>query len=191
VASQSSLDGTYVALLRGINVGGNNKLPMNDLVGMFERAGCTAVRHYIQSGNVVFEAKSALASRIRDVIRADVEERLGLRVPLVLRTGREIAEVAKKHPLFKPGVAPESLHVMFLADLPGKKEGSRLDPARSPPDSFALVGREIYLCCPSGMGRSKLTNAYFDGMLGTTSTARNWRTVLTLAEMVSSPSPSA
>ena len=182
MVTKSSVDSTYVALLRGINVGGKNKLPMKDLVSLFESAGCTEVRHYIQSGNVVFQAKEALAKRIQDRIRADIEQRFGLLVPLVLRTAREIADVAKRHPLLKAGDDPRLVHVMFLADKPGQKEGSSLDATRSPPDTFILVGREIYLSCPNG-ARSKLTNAYFDRALGTTSTGRNWRTVLKLAEM--------
>jgi uncharacterized protein (DUF1697 family) len=190
MTTKPSVDATYVALLRGINVGGKNKLPMKDLLGLFERAGCTEVRHYIQSGNVVFQAKDVLAKRIPDRIRADIEQRFGLRVPLVLRTATEMADIAKKHPLLKAGDDPASIHVMFLAETPGKNGGSSLDAARSPPDAFMLVGREIYLSCPNG-ARSKLTNAYFDRALGTTCTGRNWRTVLKLAEMCLEARPPA
>jgi uncharacterized protein (DUF1697 family) len=175
--------GAFVALLRGINVGGNNMLPMKELVAMFERTGCVDVRNYVQSGNIVFKAPANLATRTPALVGTEIERRLGLRVPVVIRTAREMRAVAHSNPFLARGADPESLHVMFLADKPGKKEGSSLDPNRSPPDSFILHGSEIYLCCPNGVGRTKLTNGYFDSRLGTTSTGRNWRTVLKLVEM--------
>jgi uncharacterized protein (DUF1697 family) len=175
--------GTFVALLRGINVGGKNKLPTTDLVAMFERAGCAAVRSYIQSGNVVFEAGAPLAKRIPGLIRTEIERHFRLRVPVLVRTAEEMSAVARGNPLLAKGADPELLHVMFLADRPSAKECSALDPDRSPPDTFVVWGREIYLSCPNGVARTKLTNAYFDATLGTTSTGRNWRTVLKLVEM--------
>jgi uncharacterized protein (DUF1697 family) len=176
---------SFVALLRGINVGGKNRLPMRDLVAMFERAGATDVRHYIQSGNVVFRATSKLAGRIPDLVSKEIDRGLGLKVPVMVRSSAELHAVAKANPLLAAGADPGTLHVVFLADFPGKKESAALDPRRSPPDSFALVGRDIYLCCPNGVARTKLTNAYFDSTLRTISTGRNWRTVLTLVEMSS------
>jgi uncharacterized protein (DUF1697 family) len=181
--SESLAGGAFVALLRGINVGGKNILPMRDLVAIFERAGCMEVRNYVQSGNVVFKAAAKLAARMPALAGTEIERRFGLRVPVVIRTGKEMRAIARGNPLLASGADPESLHVMFLADKPGKKESSSLDPNRSPPDSFILKGREIYLCCPNGVARTKLTNAYFDATLGTTSTGRNWRTVLKLVEM--------
>jgi uncharacterized protein (DUF1697 family) len=175
-----------VALLRGINVGGKNMLPMRDLVAMFERAGCAEVRHYIQSGNVVFRAAGALAARISRVIADDIEGTFRLSVPVVVRSGKELGAAAKGNPHIAGGADPAACHVMFLADAPSKKQCAALDPARSPGDSFVVKGREVYLLCPNGVARTKLTNAYFDSALGTTSTGRNWKTVLKLAEMAGS-----
>jgi uncharacterized protein (DUF1697 family) len=177
------MSSTYVALLRGINVGGKNKLPMKDLVTLFERAGCVRVRHYIQSGNVVFDADAAVAAGLAAVVEQEIARRFGLRVPVVLRTERELRAVAKKNPFLEAGAPAGSLYVMFLAEDPGKARAAALDPARSPPDEFLVRGREIYLACPNGVGNSKLTNAWFDAKLGTTSTARNWNTVLKLVAM--------
>jgi uncharacterized protein (DUF1697 family) len=179
-----------VALLRGINVGGKNVLPMRDLVAMFERAGCAEVRHYIQSGNVVFRAAGTLAARISRVIAGDIEGTFRMTVPVVVRSAKELGAVAKGNPHIAGGADPTACHVMFLADAPTRKQCAALDPARSPGDAFVVKGREVYLLCPNGVARTpngvartKLTNAYFDSALGTTSTARNWRTVLKLAEM--------
>jgi uncharacterized protein (DUF1697 family) len=160
-------NGTFVALLRGINVGGKNKLPMKDLVAMFERAGCVTARHYIQSGNVVFEAPPALAAKI----------------PTLVRSAKELRAAAAGNPFLAAAADPDALHVMFLADAPSKTAIAALDPQRSPPDAFAVEGREIYLSCPNGVARTKLSNAWFDAKLATTSTGRNWRTVLTLVSM--------
>jgi uncharacterized protein (DUF1697 family) len=179
----SSSSGTFVALLRGINVGGKNMLPMRDLVALFERAGCAEVRHYIQSGNIVFRADGRLAARISQVVAAGIERGFRMRVPVVVRTGRELAAVARGNPFLADGGDPAACHVLFLADAPTKKQAAALDPGRSPPDAFVVKGREVYLSCPNGVARTKLTNAYFDSVLGTTSTGRNWRTVLKLTEM--------
>jgi uncharacterized protein (DUF1697 family) len=185
VTSKSPASGVFVALLRGINVGGKNMLPMKDLVTIFERAGCVEVRHYVQSGNVVFRATATLAGRIAGVVGAEIQRRFGLRVPVVIRSGAEMRAIARDNPFLESGAAPESLHVMFLAGKPHRKDSLALDANRSLTDSFVLKGREIYLRCPNGVARTKLTNAYFDATLGTTSTGRNWRTVLKLAEMSS------
>jgi len=173
----------HVALLRGINVGGKNKLPMPVLAGLFEAIGCGAVRTYIQSGNVVFRAAPALSERVPDLISAAIARRFGLRVPVVTRTATELRGVRRRNPFLASGAAPETLHVGFLADRPPRAAVAALDRQRSPPDEFVVRGGEIYLRCPNGIGRSKLTNAYFDTQLGTTSTLRNWNTVLALVEL--------
>ncbi len=175
----------YVALLRGINVGGKNMLPMKDLAAMFVAAGCGDVATYIQSGNVVFSAEEKLAAGLGGVIAKRVEEWFGLRVPVVLRSAEELDAVIRGNPFLRDGAPEEMLHVCFLADLPSAQMIAGLDANRSAPDEFALVGREIYMRLPNGMARTKLTNAYFDSKLKTVSTMRNWRTVLKLAEMAS------
>jgi len=175
----------YVALLRGINVGGKNKLPMKDLAAMFSAAGCASVETYIQSGNVVFEAHPAVAERLPATIAGTILERWRYRVPVVVRTADEVKDVARGNPFVAAGQSPDALHVVFLADKPRPAGVASLDVRRSPPDEFAVRGREIYLRLPNGVARSKFTNAYFDSTLGTTSTVRNWRTVLKLVEMSS------
>ncbi len=174
--------GRYVALLRGINVGGRNRLPMADLAAIFTDLGCTRVRTWIQSGNVVFEAGAALARQIPGRVAEGIAARHALTVPVVLRSAAELQAVAKRHPL-AAGADASCLAVMFLARRPTAAAAAALDPQRSPGDTFRLIGREVFLCCPGGMARSKLTNACFDKALGTVSTTRNWRTVRKLAEM--------
>jgi uncharacterized protein (DUF1697 family) len=174
----------HVALLRGINVGGKNMLPMKELAAMFANAGCSDVVTYIQSGNVVFCADDKVAAGLDAAIARQVEARFGLRVPVVLRTAAEIDAVIRANPFLKAGASEEMLHVSFLADRPGKDLVAGLDAGRSAPDAFTVVGREIYMQLVNGVAGTKLTNAYFDSKLKTVSTMRNWRTVLKLAEML-------
>lgn len=177
------MDNVNIALLRGINVGGRNKLPMKALVPIFEAAGCQGVRTYIQSGNVVFSAPSPAGQRVPEKVAAAILEQFGLRVPVILRTASELGAILHTNPFLGVDPGGRSLHVAFLADQPTPENIAQLDPSRSPPDEFAVIGREIYLRFPNGTARSKFTTTYFDTRLGTTSTVRNWRTVLNLAEM--------
>jgi uncharacterized protein (DUF1697 family) len=172
-----------VALLRGINVGGKNLLPTKDLARMFAEAGCADVRTYIQSGNVVFKAPAG-APKVAEVVAANIEKRFGFRIPVILRTSEQLVRTIRDNPFIGTGVDKKWLHVYFLASVPSAGAIASLDPARSAPDVFQVRGQEIYLHLPNGMGRSKLTNAYFDSKLSTTCTARNWATVLKLSEMM-------
>jgi len=170
----------HVALLRGINVGGRNKLPMSSLAEIFNDVGCSRVQSYIQSGNVVFEATPALASRVPAVIAQAVLERFEFEVPVIVRTAEELKGIVQANPFLQAGADERTLHVAYLADLPDVARVRALDRDRSPPDEFEVRGREVFLRCPNGLARTKLTNAYFDSRLGTTSTVRNWRTTLRL-----------
>jgi uncharacterized protein (DUF1697 family) len=174
---------THVALLRGINVGGKNVLPMKDLAQMFSDAGCANVHTYIQSGNVVFEAPAG-ATKIAEGITTKIEKRYGFRIPVILRTSQQLRKTIRENPFLAVGANEKALHVYFLADAPSAGAIAGLDPSRSAPDVFHVRGQEIYLHLPNGMARTKLTNAYFDSKLSTTCTARNWATVLKLSEMM-------
>ena len=170
-------------MLRGVNVGGKNKLPMKDLAVIFEKAGCGSVATYIQSGNVVFDADAKLAKTLASRMASEIEKGFGFKVPVILRTGQQLASAISANPWLPKGIPEKELHVMFLADAPAHEKIQGLDPARSAPDAFCVSGQEIYLHLPNGAGNSKLTNAWFDSRLTTVSTSRNWATVLRLAEM--------
>ena len=176
----------YVALLRGINVGGKNRLPMADLRDIFTAAGCGAVRTYIQSGNAVFEATQDLAEAVPETVALAIGERFGYETSVIVRSGEELRRIAASNPFDTSG-DPRFLLVAFLLDTPTADSVSRLDPDRSPPDEFAVRGSNVYLRYPNGVARSKLTNEYLAGQLQTVSTMRNWRTVLRLLEMVDTP----
>jgi uncharacterized protein (DUF1697 family) len=156
---------------------------MKNLAAMFDGLGCRSVATYIQSGNVLFAAPAGLARRVPGLIEAAIDEEFGFEVPVIVRSAGELRETARGNAFLKQGADPRSLHVAFLRDRPPASRSRALDPDRSPPDAFVLRGRDVYLYCPNGYGKSKLTNAYFDSRLGTTSTVRNWRTVMTLTEL--------
>jgi uncharacterized protein (DUF1697 family) len=176
----SRMADTQLALLRGINVGGKNKLPMRDLAAMFEEAGCENVRTFIQSGNVIFTATSNVSKRLAGVVTLKIADRFGHQVPVILRTAQQLRDVISNNPFPQA----EDLHVMFLADRPSPAKIASLDPDRSPPDVFLVRGQEIYLHLLNGAARTKLTNAWFDSKLGTVSTGRNWRTVNKLLDLM-------
>ncbi len=173
---------TFVAFLRGINVGGKNKVSMTDLAAIFRDSGCRNVRTYIQSGNVLFEAPLISATFGR-LLAEQIHQRLAVNSPVVIRSSEQLTEVARSNPFIGRGREEDSLHVLFLADEPTPALVNQLDPARSFPDEFVVQGREIYLHLPNGVARSKLTNAYFDVKLKTICTGRNWRTVVKLAAL--------
>lgn len=173
----------YVALLRGINVGGKNKLPMKELAEIFAKAGCGGVKTYIQSGNVVFTAPAGLCDGLAEKVSKQIEKQFGHRPPMVLRSQQQMMDVVWSNPFLLPGVDEKSLCVMFLGKKPTAQEIAKLDPNRSPGDEYFVRGEDIYMRVRH-MAETKLTNAYFDAKLGTVSTARNWRTTVTLAEMM-------
>lgn len=173
----------HVALLRGINVGGKNKMSMRELAAIFEESGCGEVRTYIQSGNVVFMASPSVARKVPATVTQVIHDHIKQHIPVILRTESELRSVVRSNPFLKVGADPRSLHVAFLQSVPRASRARGMDPERSPGDSFQLRGRELYLRLPNGTARTKITNAWIDSQLETTSTIRNWRTVLKLLEI--------
>jgi uncharacterized protein (DUF1697 family) len=174
--------GVYVVLLRGVNVGGKARVPMAALRASLEGLGFEDVVTYIQSGNVVLCSRSAngrraLARRIEAVVASE----FGVPAKALLRTPAELAEVEAANPFAR--AERSKLHVVFLSKPPPPAAVAELDPNRSPPDEFAVEGREIYLHLPNGAGRTKLTIDYFERRLGVDATHRNWNTLLKLIEL--------
>jgi uncharacterized protein (DUF1697 family) len=178
------MSNVYVAMLRGINVGGNNLVPMKDLAAMFRDTPCEKVQTYIQSGNVIFHTTPGLCSQVPAEVTALIQQRLGLKVPIILRTLAQMNAVAANNPFLPAGAPENELHVSFLADTPTQQSIELLDPHRSPPGQFQVRGQEVYLWLPKGVAGTKLTNEYFGSKLATKSTQRNWRTVTKLLALM-------
>ncbi|MCU1467400.1 MAG: hypothetical protein JWM72_3328, partial [Actinomycetia bacterium] len=148
----------YVALLRSVNVGGR-KVPMADLRAVFEELGYTDVRTYIQSGNVVFDAKSGNPARIRSLIESELKSEFGMEITVLLRTPAELGKIVKRNPF------DENAYVTFLDKAPARKLVEAIDPAAFAPDEFVVDGLEVFVRCPNGYGRTKINNAFFERKL--------------------------
>jgi uncharacterized protein (DUF1697 family) len=174
----------YAGLIRGINVGGNRKLPMAGLRAALQEAGYEDVSTYIQSGNVVVRSGASGGAVGRGVERV-IEESFGFTVRVLVRTHDELEAIAAGNPYLerKSKAETSKLHVVFLDGSPSAASIARLDPNRSPGDEFTVTGHEIYLHHPNGYGRSKLSLDWFERGLGVAGTARNWNTLLKLIEL--------
>jgi len=172
----------WIALLRAVNVGGNNKLPMASLVSLLEGAGCSEVRTYIQSGNAVFRSEEtdakALAGRIGDAVLAEH----GFRPGVIVLDAAELEHAVTKNPFPEAEADPTRLHLFFLSDRPKTPNLDKLNRAKAASERYSLSGNLLYFHAPDGVGRSKFP-AKVEPALGVKATARNWRTVNKLLEM--------
>ncbi len=175
---------TYVAMLRGINVGGKKVVKMDALRAAASAAGLKKVRTYVQSGNVVFERGKRNTESVEGDIRNLVKKGFGFDVTVVVRTKEQLESAVAFLPFVDED--PEKLHVTFLSDEPASVPAERLEGAKGRTEEFAVRGREVYLYCPDGYGRTKLSNAFLERVLGVPATTRNWRTVNALLAMTKS-----
>jgi uncharacterized protein (DUF1697 family) len=173
----------YVCLLRGVNLGPRRRVDMKALGEVFARLGHQDVTTYVQSGNVVFTGRKARPTTLARAIEKQIAEDLGVDATALVLTAEELADVADANPFLGAGADPTTLHVTFLSDEPDAKGLERVDPAGFAPDEFRVRGREVYLRCPNGYGRSKLNNAFWEKTARVAATTRNWRTVTKLREL--------
>ncbi len=173
---------TWIALLRGINVGGNNRLPMADLAAILEASGARGVRTWIQSGNAVFDADPADARAFAASVSAAIRERHGFAPHVLVVPAAALRAVIERNPYPEAAADPTSLHVFFLDAEPAAPDHASLARVAAPDERYAVDGAVCYLHVPSGLGRSKLALKLEKG-LGVPATARNWNTVLKLAAL--------
>jgi uncharacterized protein (DUF1697 family) len=172
----------HVVLLRGINIGSRNRISMPELREALEDAGFEDVRTHLQSGNVVLTSSAKPESVARKCEKL-ISERFGLEIPVVVRTGAELAAVVKRNPLAKVATDPKRYQVSFLsAKLPAKVVGE-LEAVAADSEQVVAVGREVYAWHPKTIARSKLWTKLAGKGLGVTATARNWATVEALLEL--------
>jgi uncharacterized protein (DUF1697 family) len=173
----------YVAMLRGVNAGGN-PLKMAWLREACAELGFGEVQTYLQSGNLVLSSKLG-AEAIAKKLKAAVDAQTRLPVPVVVRTAAEMAKVVADNPFLKQkGIDPTKLHVTFLEQSAARPDTAKLDKLAGTRDEYRLAKREVYLHCPINYGQSKLVNTALEKILGI-ATTRNWNTTTTLAAMAS------
>jgi len=173
---------TYIALFRGINVGGNNKLPMKELVAVLEELGLQNIRTYIQSGNVVFESKSQNLDQLADMMTAAISKSHGFEPKVLLLDAAKLAQAINNNPFPEGEAAGNTLHFNFLSGKPPKPDLAAIEKIRAATERFQLKGDVFYLHAPDGIGRSKLA-LNMERLLGVPMTGRNWNTVSKLQEM--------
>ncbi len=169
----------YIALLRGINVGGKAKLKMADLKLLFEDLGFEAVATYIQSGNVVFAAKNGKG--LEEKISKEIKSKFGYEVPVLVKTTAEIEKIVKDCPFEKD--KKEASYFVLLKKPPQKELVKAAEQLNYPDEEFVITDECVYLYCATGYGKAKLNNNLFEKKLKVSATTRNYRTLLKLVEM--------
>lgn len=173
---------TYIALLRGINVGGNNSLPMKELVAILASAGARQIKTYIQSGNAVFQSGGKNLSQLSKKLAAEIKQRHGFEPHILILELEAIKKAIAENPFPEAEADPGSLHLGFLATRPKSPKLEKLSSLKKESERFFLGDGVFYLHAPEGVGRSKLA-ASAEKLLGVPMTDRNWRTVCKIMEM--------
>jgi uncharacterized protein (DUF1697 family) len=167
---------TWIALLRGINVGGNNLLPMKELAELVRKIGLEDVRTTIQSGNLVFRSRAKSAQSLAKRIATGVEAAKGFRPTVLVLSAEELQLAASENPFPDALADPRRLHLFFLSERPTRADAAALERIRAGREAFVLCDRVFYLHTPDGLGTSKLGKVA-ERHLGVEATARNWNTV--------------
>ena len=172
-----------VALLRGINVSGKNKIRMADLKALFESLGCDSVSTYLQSGNVVFESTRSLPAK---EIEKAIDDQMGLEVPVLTFPASSLKFIDKKNPFLIKGEAdPGHCYVTFLWETPSEQSVSSIAIPNKETGSFSMGEDIIYVHCPDGYGRTKIHTGFFEKKLNQFATTRNWKTIQALLDLSS------
>lgn len=173
---------TFIAMIRGVNVVGANMLKMERLRALISECGFDNVRTYIQSGNVIFSAKAS-AAKCAATIESKLTAELGKPISALVRTPAELAAIIAANPFSKvKKLDGARLAVAFLSEAPEPKRHKALAAIDLGRDQYRLRGAELFLYCPDGFGRSKLSKT-FERVIGVRGTARNWNTVKKLHEL--------
>ena len=177
----------YIAMLRGINVSGHKMIKMEHLRACFERLGFRNVVTYVQSGNVIFEAEGDASTSFSAKIGSRILRDFGFPVPVLLKTSKDMERIVRDNPLAnQKGIDNSKLHVTFLSATAPKSAGQTLEPLATKPEQFHVSGCEVYLYCPNGYGRTKLSNTAIEKKLGVEATTRNWKSVNALLALAQS-----
>ncbi len=175
---------TYIAVLRGINVGGHKPVAMSDLRGLLEELGFSDVRTLLQTGNLVFPGGARTGGALERLLETEAAKRLDLKTTFLVRTAKEWQAVIAKNPFREEAKSdPGHLVVAFLKDAPQASAVRSLQAAIRGPEIIRAQGKQLYIVYPAGIGRSKFTNKLIEDTLDTRATGRNWNTVLKLAAL--------
>jgi len=181
-----------ISLLRGINVGGHNKIKMDALRDLYKSLGLQKAQTYLQSGNVVFRMKGRDHAKIAKRIEDAIEQSFGFRIHVVLRTSSELSDVISRSPFAKRrGLDPKKLAVIFLRETPSVECLRAALKIETAPEELRIDGGEAYAYFPNGMGRPRMSWPAIERALKTSGTGRNWNTVTKLFEIAQTMETSA
>lgn len=172
---------TYIALFQGINVGGKNILPMQDLISILKSMGYEGVQTYIQSGNVVLQSKREIGKNDAENISKEIQKKKGFEPNILLLSLDQLQAVVKANPF--PTEVGKAMHFFFIESQPHQPQLEYLESLKIESEEFKLGERVLYLYAPNGIGRSKLAAAV-EKAVGVPVTARNWNTVSKLLSMI-------
>ncbi|MFV1977275.1 MAG: DUF1697 domain-containing protein [Candidatus Scalindua sp.] len=175
----------YISILRGINVSGQKKIKMADLKSLYESSGFENVETYIQSGNVIFESSDKNTANLKKTIEDAIQKKYKFYVPVEIRTKLEFKNIIKNSPFGSIDLEKDGTKVLvtFLATKPAKNRITDVLKYVILPERLVIKGKEIYLYCPNGYGKSKLSNTFLEKKLGVKATTRNWKSVQKLYEL--------
>ncbi len=175
----------FVSLFRGINVGGQHSVRMDELKALYESLGFKDVATYIQSGNVVFTGDGADVAQLTRRIENSFVQKCGFSTKVIVRTAAELQDIVAHNPFQdQPQKESKWVVVLFLATQPDRIALEDLQKSYDGPEEFYLIGQELFIYYPNGIGRSRLTVPLIDKKLKTTGTGRNWNTILQLQKMM-------
>ena len=174
----------YVALLRGINVGGNKKVPMADLRAMAARLGFSGVKTLLQSGNLIFDGTTRSPDELETVLESATEKAIGVQCSYIVRTAPEWSTIVANNPFTRFARSdPARLGLTCCRGEPDPAVLATLRREARGGEDLRLIGRDLYVWYPDGMGQSRLATALSRNKLGTVCTARNWNTVTKIAAL--------
>lgn len=175
---------TYISMLRGINVGGVKRITMKELSQIYQSLNFTNVETYLQSGNVVFETAEQDIAKLTEAIEAEIEKSLGYPIKVFVRSIGDFVRIIAGNPFTSARhLEPVKIHVTFLYKTPSGNVLADLKNPNEDGDEFSVAGRKIYIYCPNGYGRTKLSNNFFEQYFAMPATTRNWKTVKSLYEI--------
>jgi len=174
---------TYISMLRGINVSGQKKIRMTELKAMYESLHFKDVETYVQSGNVLFSSTEKNKRKLAEQIEVKIEDFLGYSVKVFIRTVDDFKRVIANNPFAEINPDPATMHVTFLFEAPSASQLQKLVIPKAESEQYRISGDVVYLYCPDGYGRSKLSNNVIERKLKMSATTRNFRTVNALYDM--------
>ena len=176
---------TYISFLRGINMTGHNSIKMADLADLYQKLGFKDAKTYIQSGNVIFSCDGGSnEAELGLKIEQDILVKFNYNVPVMLRTNQELTDLYTTNPfLEEPDFDPSKMAVIFLHEEPSDNQLQKVVDVDYSPDNFKIIGREIYIYCTNGFGRTQIYTNFFEKKMGVSGTGRNWKTITTILSM--------